>query len=186
MRQEKNLEIEHSLFKSIIPKYATPILGREKEVEELIELLRHHHVVTITGTGGVGKTRVAIEICQRTTSETLDEIIFVSMATLTDAREVMPTLANVLGISESANRRTADGVAEVLFNRQVLLILDNLEQVISAASEISELVEKCPGVRVLCTSRTPLKIRAEQEYSLNSLPLPSHVEFESLMDSPAI
>lgn len=152
MRQVKNLERQHALLKSFIPMPTTPILGREKEVEELIELLRHHHVVTITGTGGIGKTRVAIEICQRIKSETLDDFIYVSMATLTDAREVMPTLANVLGISESAHRTMADGVAEVLFNRQALLVLDNLEQVISAARKISELVAKCPDVRVLCTS----------------------------------
>ena len=180
------MERQHHLLKSFLPIPAAQILGREKEVQELIHLLEQYSVVTITGTGGIGKTRIAIEICHRINTEPLDDLIFVSMATLTDAREVMPTLANVLGITESANRPLAVGVAEVLFNKQLLLVLDNLEQVTSAAKEISKLVTICPGVKVLCTSRTPLKIKAEQEYSLQTLLVPALLEFESLLDYPAI
>lgn len=180
------MKTQHSLLKGIIPIPRTPILGREKEVEELTHLLEQHSVVTITGTGGIGKTRVAIEICQRINTETPDNIFFVSMATLTDTKEVMPALADVLGITETTNRLLAVGVAEVLSNNQVVLVLDNLEHVISAASEISELVATCPDVKVLCTSRTPLKISAEQEYSLQTLPLPPKGEFKFIMEYPAI
>ncbi|MEZ4896597.1 MAG: helix-turn-helix domain-containing protein [Saprospiraceae bacterium] len=169
-----------------IPVPANSILGRQKEVEELIQLLGHHTVVTITGTGGIGKTRLAIEICQRLPKGSFDEIVFVSMATLTDAREVMPEVAGKLGITEYANQSPAIGVAEALNKKQILLVLDNLEHVDSASKEISELISACPQAKVLCTSRTPLKISVEQEYPIQTLPLPKNIQVESILEYPAI
>ncbi|CAN0475431.1 unnamed protein product, partial [Scytosiphon promiscuus] len=169
-----------------LPRPVTPILGREKEVKNLIDLLDKHQLVTITGTGGIGKTRISFEICHHLNPEFPEGIIFLSMATLTDAKEVIPTLANALGITESESRKLAEGVTDILSNKKMLIVLDNLEHVISAAKEISNLVALCPKVKILCTSRTPLKIIAEQEFSLHTLLLPSQVEFDLLLDYPAI
>ena len=149
-------------------------------------MMEQHHVVTITGPGGIGKTRIAIEICHRTNNKFWDDIVFVSMATLTEELEIMPALADDLGISEASKRSLATGVSEVLSNKEVVLVLDNLEHVTSAANEIAELISACPGVKVLCTSRTPLKIKAEQEYSLQTLPVPQEEEIENMLAFPAI
>ncbi|MBK8504655.1 MAG: tetratricopeptide repeat protein [Saprospiraceae bacterium] len=173
-------------LKSIIPEPATPILGREKEVESLLRLLESNQVVTVTGTGGMGKTRISLEICKRLKSELQDGIAFVSMATLTDATEVIPTLAAALDIKEAPGRGLVKGVAALISDHRALLVLDNLEQVISAAQEIAELVSMCPNLKILCTSRTPLKIKAEQEYALHPLPLPVEVEMSSLLNYPGI
>lgn len=188
MSQLATLELNGSpdALKGLVPLPTTPILGREKEIQELIGLLEQHKVVTITGTGGLGKTKLAIEICHRINAEIADDILFVSMATLTAAEKVMPVLVDVLGITETANRQLWVGVAEALSNKRVVLVLDNLEHIISAASEIVQLIITCPGMKVLCTSRTPLKISAEQEYALQTLPLPTQVEYESLQSYPAI
>jgi len=152
----------------------------------LIQLLEQHSVITITGTGGIGKTRIALEVCNRVKDKFWDEIVFLSMATLTEAREVLPILADNLGITETGNRTLAEGVSEVLSNRELVLVLDNLEHVTEAANEISKLIATCPSVKVLCTSRTPLKIRAEQEFSLSTLPVPSQLELKSIMAYPVL
>ncbi len=173
-------------MKNQIPIPATPILGREKEIEELREMLNKHQVITLTGTGGIGKTRTSLEICHRLKNSYQDGIVFVSMATLTDASEVMPTLADIFGITESASRDLTIGVSHYLKDKKLLLVLDNLEHVISAAYEISELIAKCPGLKILCTSRTPLKIKAEQEYALSPLALPKKEESLSPLNYPSI
>lgn len=185
-KQVRQLHRPKSLFKNFVPIPVTPILGREKEIIELTSLLDQHPVVTVTGTGGIGKTRIAIELCKRIEKEIPDNILFVSMATLTEAKEVMPALADILGITETADRPLAVAVAEVLSPKQAFLVLDNLEHIISAGGEISELVARCPGLKILCTSRTPLKIKAEYEYSLQTLPLPTEAQLEFLIEYPVI
>ena len=152
------MDLRQALSKNFIPLPATSILGREKELEELIGLLEQHTVVTIAGPGGIGKTRLAIELCHSVKDKFWNEIIYLSMATLTEAREFLPALADILGITEAANRTLTESVSEVLSNEEVVLVLDNLEHVTEAANELSQLVATCPGVKVLCTSRLPLKI----------------------------
>lgn len=164
-------------LKSTVPEPATQILGRGKEVGDIIELLNKHRVVTITGTGGMGKTRLSLEICKRLKSNFQDGIGFVSMATLTDAKEVMPTLSSALDIKEAGGRKMVRGVADLIMDKKAFLVLDNLEHVIAAAHEIAELISLCPNLKILCTSRTPLKIEAEQEYALHPLPLPANREY---------
>jgi predicted ATPase/class 3 adenylate cyclase len=176
----------YAALKGDIPIPATPILGREKEVKDVIELLRKHQVVTLSGTGGMGKTRLSLEICHFLKPTFKDGIAFISMATLTDAKEVMPTLAAALDVKEAEGRELVKGVAALISERKALIVLDNLEQVISAAQEIAELISMCPNLKILCTSRTPLKIKAEQEYPLHPLPLPAKADMDSLMENPAI
>jgi predicted ATPase/class 3 adenylate cyclase len=155
------------------PSPENPVLGREKELDELIGLINCTKVVTITGPGGMGKTRLSLEICRLSGPLFADGIAFVSLATLTESSEVMQTLATVLDVKQAEGRRFIDGVAALIADKKALLVLDNLEQVISAASEIAELSSRCPNLKILTTSRTPLKIKAEREYSLHPLALPA-------------
>ena len=169
-----------------IPVPSSPILGREREIREILQLFKENRVITITGAGGIGKTRISLEICKQVWHNYSDGIVFVSMATLTDAREVMPAVADAIGVTESGTRILAEGVSNVLLNKKFLLVLDNLEHVVSAAGEISALVERCPHLHILCTSRTPLKINVEIEYPLSTLALPEKIEFDSMLKYPAI
>ena len=157
---------------SNLPEPATPLLGREADLSAVVDLLERHRVVTLTGPGGIGKTRTAIEVCQRLTSRFLDGVAFVSLAAVTDAANFTPAMAEALDVKEAEGRSLADGVAALIADKQALLLLDNLEQVVSAAPEVAALVSRCPELRILITSRTPLRISAEQQYALVPLALP--------------
>lgn len=167
-------------FQTNIPISNTPLLGRQKEVEDLIGLLKENKVVTIIGTGGIGKTRLAIEICDRLSSDFKDGIAFISMATIIDATTLIPTLAAALDIKEAEERELIKGVAAIISDKRALIVLDNLEHITSAAQEVSELASMCPNLNILSTSRSPLKIKAEQEYPLRPLSLPEQDESESV------
>ena len=144
---------------SNLPDPGTPLLGRDADLSALIDLLERHRVVTVTGPGGIGKTRTAIEVCHRLASRFLDGIAFVSLAAVTDASDFIPALADALDVKEAEGRSQADGIVALIADKQALLLLDNLEQVVSAAPEIATLVSRCPELRILITSRTPLGSR---------------------------
>ena len=174
---------------SNLPDPGTPLLGRDGDLFAVVDLLDRHRVVTVTGPGGIGKTRMAIEVCQRLASRFLDGVAFVSLAAVTDAADFTPAMAEVLDVKEAEGRSLADGVAALIGDKQALLLLDNLEQVVSAAPEVATLVSTCPELRVLITSRTPLRIGAEQQYVLVPLALPPSEEGhepESTMAYPGI
>jgi predicted ATPase/class 3 adenylate cyclase len=172
-----------------LPKPGAPLLGRDGDLSAVVDLLERHRVVTVTGPGGIGKTRMAIEVCQRLASRFLDGVAFISLAAVTDAADFTPAMAEALDVKEAEGRSLADGVAALIADKQALLLLDNLEQVVSAAPEVATLVSVCPEVRILITSRTPLRISTEQQYALVPLSLPppedGH-EPESLMAYPGI
>jgi predicted ATPase/class 3 adenylate cyclase len=174
---------------SNLPEPATQLLGREEDAAAVVDLLEHHRVVTVTGPGGMGKTRLAIEVGQRLASHFLDGIAFVSLAHVADAADFMPAVAETLDVREAEGRTLADGVAALIADREALLLLDNLEQLVAAAPEVAELVSTCPQLRILATSRTPLRISAEQQYALVPLALPpleaAH-EAESTLAYPSI
>jgi hypothetical protein len=174
---------------SNLPDPGTPLLGRDADLTALIGLLEQHRVVTVTGPGGIGKTRTAIEVCHRLASRFLDGIAFVSLAAVTDASDFMPALANTLGVKEAEGRSQAEGIVALIGDKRALLLLDNLEQVVSAAPEIAVLVSGCPELRILTTSRTLLRIDAERGYALSPLALPQQATAEgpeSLMAYPGI
>jgi predicted ATPase/class 3 adenylate cyclase len=174
---------------SNLPDPATPLLGRDADLTALIGLLEQHRVVTVTGPGGIGTTRTAIEVCHRLASRFLDGIAFVSLAAVTDASDLMPALANALGVKEAEGRSQAEGIVALIGDKQALLLLDNLEQVVSAAPEIAALVSGCPELRIITTSRTLLRIEAERGYALSPLALPQQATVESpesLMAFPGI
>jgi predicted ATPase/class 3 adenylate cyclase len=174
---------------SNLPDPRTPLLGRDADVSALIDLLGRHRVVTVTGPGGIGKTRTAIEVCHRLASRFLDGIAFVSLAAVTDASDFVPAVADALAVKEAEGRSQAEGIVALIGDKQALLLLDNLEQVVSAAPDIAALVTQCPELRILTTSRTPLWFDAERGYALGPLALPpqeTREALESLMAYPAV
>jgi len=155
------------------PLPSTPLLGRESALDDAVEILREGaRVLTITGYGGIGKTRFSIELYRRLTSEYPGGAAFVSLASVTDASEVMPTVTAALEIAEAHGRSALDTLCTVIGERRVLLILDNLEQVLGAAEDIAMLASRCPALQVVATTRAPLKIGAEHEFALERLALP--------------
>jgi predicted ATPase len=174
---------------SNLPDPAAPLLGRAADLAALVELAREHRVVTITGPGGVGKTRIVVELGRLLAAEFLDGVAFVALADVIDPADFLPALADALDVKEAEERTLGDGIATLIGDKKALLLLDNLEQVVSAASEVAGLTERCPGLRIVTTSRTPLRIAAEREYPLAPLGLPPSSDpgsTESLLAYPAV
>jgi predicted ATPase len=174
---------------STLPVPATPLVGRAADLASLVELTREHRVVTITGPGGVGKTRLVVELGRQLAPAFVDGVAFIALADIADAAAFVPALANALDVKEAEGRTLSDGLVALIGDKNALLLLDNLEQVVTAAPEVARLVERCPHLRVVTTSRTPLKIAAEHDYALSPLSLPptSGTESaESLLAYPAV
>src|SRR5918993_3079061 len=146
-----------------LPSQATAFLGREHELAQLVALLRDPAVrlVTLTGPGGTGKTRLALQAAAELLDAFPDGVVFVPLAALTDAALVPSAVAGALGLREAAGRPPAEAVREALAGKRLLLVLDNLEQVIAAAPFVGELLASSPTLGVLATSRLPLRLRAE-------------------------
>jgi predicted ATPase len=154
----------------------TSLVGRERELKQVGHLLGAPEVrlLTLTGIGGVGKTRLALEAARSSLSEGRfpDGASFVPLAPLSDPALVVPTIARSLGLREADGRSAAEALRDYLLEKRVLLVLDNFEQLLGAAVEVAGLIEACPGLEVLATSRAPLRVRGEQEYPVQPLALP--------------
>jgi predicted ATPase/class 3 adenylate cyclase len=161
---------------SNLPSPGGALVGRMDDLASLAELVREHRLVTITGPGGVGKTTIVAELGRTLAPEFLDGISFVSMTEVTEREDLLPALADALDVKEAEGRTLGDGVVSLIGDRKALLLLDNLEQVVSAAPEVAGLIDSCPELRIVATSRTPLRIAAEREYPLATLELDSAVE----------
>jgi predicted ATPase/Tfp pilus assembly protein PilF len=165
------------------PAPATALVGRQQEVADVVALLGSDaRVVTITGPGGTGKTRLAMAAAHDAASAFPGGVAFVELAAVTAAGDVVPFIAGALGVKEAETRTLAEGLASLIGDARVLLVLDNLEQVIDAASELAVLLGACPALRLLTTSRAPLRIAAEAEYALRPLSLPPAGEMPPLED----
>lgn len=165
------------------------VLGREADLTVAAERLQQGaRVLTVTGVGGTGKTRLAVALFHRLHSEYAGGAAFVSLASVTSAADVMPTISATLGIAEAHGRSALDALATVIGAQPVLLVLDILEQVVDAARDMANLVSKCAGLRVIATSRQPLKIGAESELALAPLGLPDAgtIAADELMHYPAV
>jgi predicted ATPase/class 3 adenylate cyclase len=156
-----------------LPIQLTPVIGREREVAELVALLRRDAVrlVTLTGPGGTGKTRLALQSAAEVVEDFADGVWFVSLAALTDPGLLPSAIATVLGVHETGATPVPDLLAEHLRGKRLLLILDNFEQILEAAPVVGGLFA-APGVVVLVTSRAPLHLRGEKEIAVQPLGLP--------------
>ena len=145
-------------------------MGRVADLATLSDLVRDERVVTISGPGGVGKTRVLAELGRLLAPEFPDGLAFVGLADVSEPAGFVPALAEALDVKEAEGRTLAEGIATLLGGRKALLLLDNLEQIVSAAApEVARLVKSCPELRIVATSRTPLRIAAEREHPLAPL-----------------
>jgi predicted ATPase len=159
-----------------LPEPPGHLIGRGADLTSLAELVREQRVVTITGPGGVGKTRTLIELGRMLAPEFLDGVAFIALADVTDPAQLVPAIADALDVKEAEERTLGEGLAELIGDKKALLLLDNLEQVVAAASEVANLIERCPALRIVTTSRTQLRIAAEREYVLAPLELPPAIE----------
>ena len=173
---------------STVPLPATPIIGRAPDVRSIEALFRQRQarLVTLTGPGGVGKSRLAIEVASRLPEAFPDGVTFVDLAPLGGAHLVLPTIAQSLGLRQTGPPQEA--LRTFLAPRRLLLFLDNFEHVLGAAVDIASLLESCAGLAILATSRAPLRIRGEGEYHVSPLKMPdpgSIPRAESVRDAPA-
>jgi non-specific serine/threonine protein kinase len=174
-----------------LPRPATRCIGREREVAELSALLEDDaaRLVTITGAGGIGKTRLAVEVAARALGRFPDGVFAVGLAPLSDPSLLAGRVANVLGVVESAESSAEEGLAQFLRDKRLLLVLDNFEHLLEGAPLVARLLESAPGLKVLATSQAPLRLRGEREYPIDALALPSAVSAADLAElgrSPSV
>ena len=151
-----------------LPVPATPFLGRARELAETTTLLRGtgERLLTLTGAGGSGKTRLALRVAHARAGEYPDGAWFVGCADLTDPGLIAPAICQALGLAEQTDLTPPQRLEEYLRDRELLLVLDNLEQLTPGVGVLGELLAGCPGVRMLVTSREPLHLAGEQQYEV--------------------
>jgi predicted ATPase/DNA-binding SARP family transcriptional activator len=154
-----------------LPRPAAPLLGRERELAELVELptTRGRRLVTVTGAGGTGKTRLALEVAWKLLDAFPDGAFFVSLAPLSDQEQVAAAVVAALPVQEQPGRPLAELLKDYLASRRLMLLLDNFEHLLAAAPLAAELIAATPGVQILATSREPLHVAGECEYPLEPL-----------------
>jgi predicted ATPase/DNA-binding XRE family transcriptional regulator len=165
-----------------LPVPATPLVGRDDDVSRVADLLRTSRLVTLSGPGGVGKTRLSLAAAAAVRDRYADGVRLVELAPLLEPEQLMTAVADAVDAPRDPSRSVADDVVARLRGQHLLLVLDNVEHLLDAASEVAALVESVPDLSVLTTSRAPLRVRGETEYAVEPL------EVEDLPDgspSPA-
>jgi predicted ATPase len=154
-----------------LPTQMTTFVGREKEVGQAHELLHTVRLLTLTGPGGTGKTRLSVQLAADIAGE-FEGAYFVPLAPIDDPELVPTTIAQALGLQESGQKTPLEMIIEHLRRRKVLLVLDNFEQILEAASAVGEILRSAPEVRIIASSRAPLRVYGEQEFPVPPLGVP--------------
>jgi predicted ATPase/class 3 adenylate cyclase/Tfp pilus assembly protein PilF len=157
-----------------LPLQPTPLVGRKREMGEVADRVRsvEMRLITLTGPGGTGKTRLGLQAAADLLEEFSDGVFFVALASITEPELVASTIARALGVKESSEQSLMESLKSYLHYKHLLLILDNFEQVLEGAPVVAELLGACPKLKILATSRIPLKLYGEQEYPVPPLSLP--------------
>jgi predicted ATPase len=158
-----------------LPTQLTTFLGREKELGNLLAILRlpEVRIVTLLGPGGTGKTRLSIELAGGLLEMFPDGVYFIPLAPISDPDLVPSTIAQAIGVREGGGLPPLENLKAYLREKRALLVLDNLEQVIDSAAQVSELLRAAPRLKIIATSRVPLHISGEQEFQVPPLPVPA-------------
>jgi predicted ATPase/class 3 adenylate cyclase/DNA-binding CsgD family transcriptional regulator len=166
-----------------LPVQPTPFIGREKEVAAVTALLDREDVrlLTLTGPGGTGKTRLGLQVAAELSERFPDGVYFVNLAPISDPALVVPIIAQTLDVKETAGQPLLNLLREFLREKQLLLLLDNFEQVVSASVYVADLLTVCPKLKVIVTSRAVLHVRGEQEFAVPPLAIPDPKHLPDLM-----
>ncbi len=178
-----NLQPEHSRniskpnksgVKNNLPPLITPFIGRYKELEITSDLLQREDVrlISLTGPGGTGKTRLGIQLASHLMDNYNDGVFFVDLSAVTDTDSFFAAIARTLGLREISERDMLDEIKKYLQNRKILLLLDNFEQLTTTAPHVYDLLMSCPQLKLIVTSREPLRLRGEQIFPVPPLQLP--------------
>ncbi len=176
-----------------LPSPLTPLIGRQQEVEAVVSLLQRADVrlVTLTGTGGIGKTRLSLQVASELLDTFPDGVYFVPLASISDPELVIPTVAHLLGLVFRHARHPdaqkplveyMEYLKTFLRDKHFLLLLDNFEQIVPAAPDLSELLIACPYLKILVTSRAVLHVYSEHEFPVPPLALPAETQLLALAD----
>src|SRR5580693_10232048 len=155
-----------------LPRPLTSFVGRKRELAEARRLLEGGCLLTLTGPGGSGKTRLCIELAAGVAGDYPDGVCFVRLAPVRDPRLVPSSIAQGVGLPDPRGRRLAEHLVHYLRDRRVLLILDNFEHLLPAAPAVAELLSGAAGLRIVVSSRAPLRVSGEQECPVPPLALP--------------
>ncbi len=159
---------------SNLPKALSSFIGRKRELAEITKILRNEgtHILTLTGPGGTGKTRLSIEAARQLEGDFTDGVFMIHLAAVTDPDRVVPAIAETLGVKEYAGQSLLQSLMNRLSGTCTLLVMDNFEQIVEGATELLDLLQGCPNLKLLISSRELLHLQLEKEYHVNPLQLP--------------
>ncbi len=155
-----------------LPTQLTSFVGRRRELAEAAALLETSRLLTVTGPGGTGKTRLSLQLAAEVADRFPDGTFFVALEPVRDPALVAPRIAAAVGLVETGSRSASELLVEWLAGRRVLLVLDNFEQALGGAGVVGEMLRAAEGLSIVATSRAPLHVSGEQEYPLDGLPTP--------------